>query len=474
LAERQISAESIRRFRLGFAPDRWDWLIKQALNTEFSTKVLESVGLIVRKQDGPGHYDRFRGRVLFPIRDVQGRPVAIGGRVLPGAASSEGVAKYVNSPETPLFAKSAMLYALDSARDAIGRTRNVVVMEGYTDTLVARQFGFDTTIAVLGTALGERHIRLLRRFADSITLVLDGDEAGQRRANEILGLFVAEQADLRIVTLPDGLDPADFLLTRGAEAFQSFLDGAVDALEHKLNNLASQLGPRPATHQVNQALEQMLATLARAPRLQAATSAQARLREHQVLARLSRQFGVLEEELRARLADLRKRAAASKPETNEPGAVEQPAASPMPAWERELLEVILLEPEGVAAAAEVISLEDIESAQARDIFTRCCELSQAGITPDFDRLMLEFDDPATKNLLVDLDEEGQSKSASDPASRLRDLLDALKRRRQQQVVDRQTNVLRERRLEADDELAVLEQLIEHERTRQGISSPMEG
>jgi len=146
----------------------------------------------------------------------------------------------------------------------------------------------------------------------------------------------------------------------------------------------------------------------------------------------------------------------------------------MPAWERELLEVILLEPEGVAAAADVVSIDDIESAQAKDIFTRCCELSQAGITPDFDRLMLEFDDPATKSLLVDLDEEGRAKSAAEPASRLRDLLETLKRRQQQQIVDRQTNVLRERRLEADDELAVLEQLIEHERTRQGISSPMEG
>jgi len=478
LAERQISAESIRKFRLGFAPDRWDWLIKQALATEFPSKVLETVGLVVRKQDGPGHYDRFRGRVLFPIRDVQGRPVAIGGRILPNAAAdaqrAEGVAKYVNSPETPLFSKSAMLYALDSARDAIARTRNVVVMEGYTDTIVARQFGFDTTVAVLGTALGERHIQLLRRFSDSITLVLDGDEAGQRRANEILGLFVAEQVDLRIVTLPDGLDPADFLLNRGVEAFRLLLDGAVDALEHKLNNLGHQLGPRPTTHQVNQALEQMLATLARAPRLQAATSAQSRLREHQVLARLSRQFGVVEEELRARLADLRKRAAASKPETNESGAIEQTAGSPMPAWERELLEVILLEPEGVAAAADVVSIDDIESAQAKNIFTRCCELSQAGITPDFDRLMLEFDDPATKSLLVDLDEEGRAKSAAEPASRLRDLLETLKRRQQQQIVDRQTNVLRERRLEADDELAVLEQLIEHERTRQGISSPMEG
>src|SRR5262249_58229241 len=112
-----------------------------------------------------------------------------------GAASGEGVAKYVNSPETPLFSKSAMLYALDSARDAIGRTRNVVVMEGYTDTIVARQFGFDTTVAVLGTALGERRIRLLRRFADSIVLVLDGDEAGARRGEDDFGVCGARRCD---------------------------------------------------------------------------------------------------------------------------------------------------------------------------------------------------------------------------------------------------------------------------------------
>ncbi len=178
LEERQISAESIRRFRLGFAPDRWDWLLKQALSTNILPKTLETVGLVVRKQDGPGHYDRFRGRVLFPIRDVQGRPVAVGGRILPQLAA-ENPAKYINSPETPLFSKSSMLYALDSARDLMGHSRVAVVMEGYTDTIIARQFGFENTVAILGTALGERHIRLLRRFADSITLVLDGDEAGQ-------------------------------------------------------------------------------------------------------------------------------------------------------------------------------------------------------------------------------------------------------------------------------------------------------
>jgi DNA primase len=316
---------------------------------------------------------------------------------------------------------------------------------------------------------------LLRRFADSITLVLDGDEAGQRRANEILGLFVAEQVDLRIVTLPDGLDPADFLLERGDQAFREFLDGAIDALEHKLNNLTRQMGSRPTMHQANQAIEEMLTILSKSPRLQSATTAQARLREHQVLARLSRQFGVVEEELRLRLRDLRQRAKpAAAASDSEAAPIEAAALHTMPTWERELLEIILLEPEGVPAAAEVVSVEQLESPAAQIVYRRCCELSRSGVTPDFDRLLLEFDDPRIKSLLVDLDEQGRSKSAVEPAARLRELLDWLRHGRKTKQLDAQARALGDRRLEADEELALLEQLIEQERTRQGISSPMEG
>lgn len=493
LAERKISPESVRRFHLGFAPDRWDWLLKQALNTEISIKALEAVGLIVRKQDGPGHYDRFRGRVLFPIHDVQGRPVAVGGRILPQLAadpsapgSNDARAKYINSPETALFSKSSMLYGLDSARDAIGSSRVAVVMEGYTDTIVARQFGFENTVAVLGTALGERHVRLLRRFADSITLVLDGDEAGQRRANEILGLFIAEQADLRIVTLPDGLDPADFLLERGTEAFRKLLDSAIDALEHKLNAMTGKLGARPAMHHINQALEEMLTTLAQAPRLQSGTTAQSRLREHQVLARLARQFSVAEEELRLRLRDLRRRMTSSPAAQSEQDALSNTAAHsaiPLTAWERELLEIVLLEPEAVPAAAEVITAEQMESPQARMIFTRCCQLSHAGITPDFDRLLLEFDQQEIKTLLVDLDEQGRAKTFDDqgnikpsmePAARLHDLLNRIRSSQQQRAIGEQAQRLDKEGTAADENTALLIQVIEQERKRRGISSPMEG
>jgi len=233
LRERGISDESIERFGLGFSPLDRDWILQQAAASDAAQrnrrmKTLEAVGVLVVPSEGGGPFDRFRGRLMFSIRDGQGRPVGFGGRVLPeerkGDKSNlperpEGClaqikpvpfsqpithrAKYINTPETPLFTKSKLLYGLDLARDTLRKTRTALVMEGYTDVIVAHQHGFTNAVAVLGTALGESHVRLLKAHADRIVLVLDGDEAGMHRANEVLELFVAQQADLRILTLPE-------------------------------------------------------------------------------------------------------------------------------------------------------------------------------------------------------------------------------------------------------------------------------
>src|SRR5262249_13288330 len=155
-----------------------------------------------KSQNTGNYYDRFKGRVIFPIRDTQSRTIAFGGRILPSLAD-ENAAKYVNSPETRLYAKSgrdevsmkvdATLYALDIVRNQITKTRHLTVVEGYTDVILCHQHGVDDVVACCGTALNERHIRLIKRFADTVYLVLDGDAAGQDRTNDILELFVAAQ-----------------------------------------------------------------------------------------------------------------------------------------------------------------------------------------------------------------------------------------------------------------------------------------
>jgi len=263
LAERGISAESIARFHLGFAPDSWDWLLNRAQGTRYTPQVLESVGLVGVRRSGQGHYDRFKGRVLFSIRDNQGRPVGLGGRILPGAGDSNA-AKYINSPETVLFAKSKLLYGLDLARQAMRKSQTALVMEGYTDCIVAQQSGFENAVAVLGTALGEEHVRQLKQYADRIriVLVLDGDEAGRKRANEVLKLFVAENVDLRVCTLVGQKDPCDFLLENGPEAFEACVQSAPDALEHARRVKTAGVDLGRDVQRSSEALSEMLAIIA--------------------------------------------------------------------------------------------------------------------------------------------------------------------------------------------------------------------
>jgi DNA primase len=489
LEERGLTQETIDKYRLGYGPPQWDWLLQRGRAAGFSEKVLERAGLCKPRPNGPGHYDYFRGRVLFPIRDPQGRPVGFGGRILPQFAENNP-AKYINSPETPLFSKSKLLYGLDTAREIIGKTHHAVVMEGYTDVLIARQFGIASAVAVLGTAMGERHIQLLRRHAaDTITLVLDGDAAGQKRTNEILELFIAGQVDLRIATPPDGLDPCDFLLGRGAAPFQLLLDEAVDALEHAFATATRGLDVRRDPHEANRALEKLLQTIAKAPRLSAATSSDHILREATMLGRLARMFELQEELLRRRLADLRRGSAArhvGESLRNSDRASERRADMrlrgdnfveieplELSGWERELLELVLLNPESMTAMTETIRADSLAAAHLRLIYARCCELSAAGVRPDFERLMLEFDDERIKCLLVDVEEQARLKSAGDTAARLRDLLKWHERKHHETTVQAQARALAEPTLGDDEGLRVFAQLIEQERNLRGISAPME-
>jgi len=440
LADRGITPETIRRFHLGYSPHRWEWLLDRARGTEFTPALLERVGLVVRRELEGGHYDRFRGRVIFSIRDARGRPIAFGGRVLPQLAEATGPnsAKYINSPETPLFSKSRELYGLDVARDAIARDRQAIVMEGYTDCIMAHQFGLANVVAVLGTALGEGHLQVLRRLTDSVVLVLDGDAAGRRRTNEIidtlLALFVKNQVDLRILTLPEGVDPCDFIVTHGGDALRQLLAGAVDALEHKFQAVTQGLDTTTDTHRAAQAVEQVLSTLAQI-RTAAATEAASPvlLREQQMLGRIARRFRMPEEQLRNRLAALRRAArpkAWAKRVEAGASALEGPHATPaLSAWERGILELVLLDPSLLSRIEAAVEPAAFDSPVARRIFEACVGLHQVDQPVNFQRLTLEFDDVNTKSVLVQLDESSQAKASADREQWLQDLLAGVERRK---------------------------------------------
>lgn len=426
LEERQIHAETAQKFHLGYAPNQWNWLQNRAKTTSFEPHILERVGLIHAPTGGRGQYDRFRGRVLFSIRDVQSRPVALGGRILPELAG-EATAKYINSPETPLFHKNQQLYGLDQAKASITKQGGAVVVEGYTDCVIAHQFGYTNVVAVLGTALGEQQIELLRRFAESVTLMLDGDEAGQRRANQILELFVARQVDLKILTLPEKYDPCDFLIAHGSEAFSHFLASAVDALEHKIRTVTKGLDSAD-THQANVALEDILGTLCRAPRLTAGTSSALRLREEQILSRLAHRFVVSETHLRDRVIEMRRKVRKNPLVEKRAEISASESIGQIDPWDRELLEFILALPGQLPTISEAIRTDDLTSSAGRRIYAKCLELSRLQITPDVDRLMLELEDSNLRNLLSRLEECGRAKAGSDRKLELQQILENYRRR----------------------------------------------
>jgi DNA primase len=497
LAERGIAAESIEKFHIGFSPNDRDWILQRAGGDPKRAKILETVGILARPQGGGGYYDRFRGRLLFSIRDAQGRPVAFGGRVLPESATTSP-AKYVNSPETPLFSKSNLLYALDVARDAIRRSGTALVMEGYTDVIVAHQHGFQNAVAALGTAVGEQHVKILKRFADRIILVLDGDEAGRKRANEVLELFVAQEADLRILTLPDGADPCDYLQHHEPEEFQDLLDNqAIDALRHAfrvatrgLDLEGGGVAPEGALdldrdiHEASQALDHLLSIVARAPRLGP--------REEKIVQQLAGRFRLDEMTVRRRLKDLQRRAhrgtsartapagtsggePASDIPPGDPGQAESPGHAPgaIDRLHREMLELLIGHPECLPEMRADIGPEEFLPGPCRRIYQTACRLTDDGVLPDFSRLMLEFDDEAVKNLLVELDEGYQAKGDRelDPHALLQKLIESFHRQEAERQRPRQLGALRQKGLDASQETELLNRIIRQERNRQGISEP---
>jgi len=227
LAERGVSAESVARFRLGFAPSDWDRVARAAQQKGYEPALLLDAGVSSQGRRGP--IDRFRGRITFPLCDARGRVRGFGARVMPGG---EGP-KYLNSPESEIFKKSRILYGLHLARPTIAKRHRAIVVEGYTDVIALHAAGFEEAVAAMGTSLTEDGVRELRRLADAVVLCFDADAAGQEAA--LRGMGIAERSGLRvrIVALPAGEDPAD-ILARGPEAFEAALAGAQPVLAFRI------------------------------------------------------------------------------------------------------------------------------------------------------------------------------------------------------------------------------------------------
>jgi DNA primase len=215
LENRGISAETVKKFHIGFAPDSWDALLNLLKEKGADERLIEESGLVSKNEEKNRVYDRFRGRIMFPVLNVEGNPIAFGARIL-----GQGEPKYLNSPETPAYIKGEHLYGLFQSKDEIRKKKYSILVEGYLDLIALYQFGVTNCVASLGTAFTEMQAKLLGRFAKKVVVNYDGDKAGVKAARRAIEILLAEDFEIKILVLPEGKDPDDFIRANGFAAYK--------------------------------------------------------------------------------------------------------------------------------------------------------------------------------------------------------------------------------------------------------------
>lgn len=244
--ERGFNDKTIEKFELGYALSGWENFSKEALSKGYSQDLLEKTGLVVKKEDGPDSYrvyDRFRGRVIFPVHNISGKVIAFGARIL---GKEKNQPKYINSPETEIYHKSNVLYGLYQAKNTIRQNDNCYLVEGYTDVISLHQAGVDNVVSSSGTALTEEQIKLIRRFSENVTVLFDGDAAGIKAALRGIDLILKGGLNVRVVLFPDGEDPDSYSRKLGTTDFQKFLkESRKDFISFKADLFAAEAGGDP-------------------------------------------------------------------------------------------------------------------------------------------------------------------------------------------------------------------------------------
>ncbi|MCF7807644.1 MAG: DNA primase [Candidatus Marinimicrobia bacterium] len=236
LLKRGLTEETLKTFRVGFAPDTWDTVTLEMMKLGLSKEILNRSGLLMSKDRG-GYYDRFRNRIMFPISDINGKVQAFGGRIF---GEAEG-AKYMNSPETPIYHKGRTLYGLNLTRDVIRDTREAILVEGYMDLIRLHQEGFQNVVAGTGTAFTSDQAALVKRFADKVFVCYDGDDAGKKAAQKAGLILLDKGVDVSIIALPNGLDPDSFFDTNAAKDFEKLKKESRDFMSFVLRSNAEAL-----------------------------------------------------------------------------------------------------------------------------------------------------------------------------------------------------------------------------------------
>lgn len=401
LEKRGFPPPASRALGLGLSPEGWDGLLVAARTAGIAPDVLEEAGLVVRREGREGWYDRFRGRLMFPIADVSGRIVTYGARALREGDNP----KYLNGPETALFKKGRTLYALDRAKDGIRKAGHAILMEGYTDVLMAHLFGFTSAVAGMGTAFTPEQATILARHATKVILLYDGDAAGRAAAEKSLDLLLEQGLELRVAMLPEGRDVDEVLLEEGADRLTEILDAGLDVFDFKVaqlgtvNDLKTERGRATAASKMAEMLVRVKSPMER----------------DLLFSRVADRLGVNESLLRAeaaRLAGGRR----LRPDGPNPGG--PPPVAPAPPvdpraaqrardlrMEQErLIAGAIYAPEHLPAIRQALAPEDIVESGLQRLYDAILALSGQGLVPGPEGVARAVaDDPEASAALAGLD-----------------------------------------------------------------------
>lgn len=402
LKQRGLSGEIASRYGLGYAPPGWDNLLKQLGATAQQQTLLEQTGLLIHNEEKNRLYDRFRERIMFPIRDVRGRTIAFGGRVL-----GDDKPKYLNSPETDTFHKNRELYGLYEARRQTSKLERIIIVEGYMDVISLAQFGITYAVATLGTATSAHHLQRLFKIVNQVVFCFDGDQAGRQaaqRAMETTLPVIEDEKEARFLFLPEGEDPDTQVRTSGPAAFTTQLDEALELSEFffrhysTLHDLGSIGGRANFSTQVLPGIQQM----------------QPGLRQQMMLSRLSELTGLSLEQLSTTINLNQSAPPISSPATSKPSpSVIAPSAITAPAMATPLtiaplcshiISLLLHYPELAQKLPEQLSLTQLQDPQA-DLLMQLLHYLQATPGDPFPRLLIDWqDDPQLRHHLLQLSE----------------------------------------------------------------------
>ncbi|TAL06006.1 MAG: DNA primase, partial [Verrucomicrobia bacterium] len=407
LAKRGVSEEAIKLFRIGAAPDSWDDTVNWAKSKDFPAELVEKAGLILKRDGSEGHYDRFRGRLMFPICDEQGRVIAFSGRVLSG---DEKTAKYVNSPETPIFTKSKVFFGLDKSKRAILDAGFAIVCEGQLDLIACFMAGVQNIVAPQGTAFTDQHARILKRYVDEVVLCFDSDEAGQNAAVRSLDSLLASGLAVRVAVVPRPHDPDSFIKANGAEAFRQMIGNAAGYFDYYLERLCAQ---NPTNNDKGR-----LAVLRAMGEAVKKTGNQVLVDKYAQKTAL--RLGVSPDAVRS---EFKKTGSASRPvaesESTESIELEEEILPPSTSefWLLRLLVVC----EGAAVAlATKIQPAWIQHRVVREIVARWLELHAAGVWAGFASFMSQLESDEARSLLTEA--AAENRAIPNPEQQLADVL----------------------------------------------------